>query len=360
MYHQALKKGFIQRKQRKLDPFVGNVLSVLFIVLGTYALLKFGYVAVAERARGIDVSSVDIGGFETSSYPLVIAGSAIQGALIQTAMHGFKGWRGLLFLGVLALTSVNLSRTSFLIPCILAFLIYQIRRGDRSLPLRWLPLLLFLGVAWLVFKPLSLSVERGEDLATASRNVSDYIEQSVQGGSTIDTQFFDMQATYMAAADEAGKRFYGGTLAPLLFLPIPRFLWPDKPRLNDAALQITSGSRQIVQVGMVPTLAGDSYLNFGWLGCFLIPFVYMFLMHRMFLRISGHGIASSEQLIYLILFAAMLQVFRDGLGALVLYPLVIYLPLTAWSLLSRLMPVAPNRPRRAPAYGGPKYAGARS
>ena len=90
-----------------------------------------------------------------------------------------------------------------------------------------------------------------------------------------DIQFFDMQATYMAAADEEGRRFYGATVLPLLYLPIPRFVWPDKPRMNEYAFELSSPLRPVTKVGMVTLLSGESYLNFGWIGCAAIPFLYL-------------------------------------------------------------------------------------
>ena len=100
------------------------MISVLCLTIGTFALLEFGMVATAARARGVDLSAVNIGGFAESSYPFAIAGFAVQGALIQCAMRGFTRWRMiLLVISSSVLTSVNLARTAFVLPTILAFLL---------------------------------------------------------------------------------------------------------------------------------------------------------------------------------------------------------------------------------------------
>ena len=156
-------------------------------------------------------------------------------------------------------------------------------------------------------------------------------------GGSLDTQFFDMQATYMAAADETGKRFYGSTILPLLYVPIPRYMWPDKPRTNEYAFELSSSLRPITQVGMTPLLSGESYLNFGWIGCALIPFLYMLGMQMAFQRVRNLGVTSAARLVYIVFLATMLQVYRDGLIALILISIVWYLPIVGWGAISTLM-----------------------
>ncbi len=145
-----------------------------------------------------------------------------------------------------------------------------------------------------------------------------------------------MQATYMAAADETGQRFYGATVLPLMYLPIPRFIWSEKPRLNEYAWELTSPLRPIAQVGMVPLLSGEAYLNFGWIGCALIPFLYILGMQAFCARTKSYGITSAARLMYLVFLVSMLQVYRDGLDALILFPFTVYLPIVAWATISWL------------------------
>jgi hypothetical protein len=321
----------------RLSPRVGQIISILCLTIGTCALIEFGYFAIGARARGIDVSAINIGQFEDSSYPITIAGFAVQGALIQCALRGFNRWTVSLLLILLALTAFNLPRSSAVLAILMAFLIYQTRSSQHTLPLRWTMGLVLLGLVWFVFKPIVGGVIAGKDLRTVSTDVQDYIETSGDTKGSIDTQFFDMQATYMAAADEAGRRFYGATTLPLFYLPIPRFVWPDKPRQNDAALELSTESRQIAQVGMVPTLSGESYINFGWMGCAVIPFLYILGMQIACRRVSSYDITSAARWVYLIMLISMLQIFRDGLNSLVLFPLVAYLPLLGWGVISRLL-----------------------
>jgi hypothetical protein len=325
-----------------LSPFIGVVISLLCLTIGTYALVKFGGVAIAAQERGVDASAIDIGEVGVSSIPRIIAGFAIQGALILCAMRGFKGWRLGLLLVMVALNAVNLARTFFILPVLMAILIYQTIRRKPTLSLRWVAALATLGIVWFVFKPVRLAIQAGEDPAMIWAAASNYLEDSIHSGSG-DTQFLDMQASYMAAADEEGKRFYGSTVLPLMYLPIPRFVWPDKPRLNEYATELTSSSRPMVQGGMTPNLTGESYLNFGWIGCAAIPFLYIYCMQIAYLRVKALGVSSASRWVYLVFLVSMVQVFRDGLNALVLFPLMNFLPLACWGVMSMLLPAKRTR-----------------
>jgi hypothetical protein len=321
----------------QLNPKVGHLIAGLCLTIGTYALYTFGMVATAARARGVDISSVDIGGFAQSSYPFAIAGFAVQGALILCAMRGFTRLRLLVLVTLLALTSVNLTRQAFVLPAILAFLIYQSRRHKHSIPLKWALMIPVFGLLWFVFKPMSNVIRAGEDPRTIFAAASSYFAEQTSAEGSLDTEQLDMQATVMAAADEHDKRYYGATLLPLLYTPIPRFAWPDKPMPNEYQWELSSSLRPIEPIGMTPQLSGESYVNFGWMGCAVIPFLYMLGLQTLYWRVRNQEIMSVSRWIYLILLVAMVQVFRDGLGSAITFPCVLQLPLVAWGGISKVI-----------------------
>jgi|GEM_PF-2327110 oligosaccharide repeat unit polymerase len=324
----------IESRWSKLNPRAGEVISILCLTIGTYALIAFSAVTTAARARGADISAIDIGRFDESSYPGIIGGFAVQGALIQCAIHGFTRLRVILLMLMIALISINSARTSFVIAAILAFMIYQTKRKQHSLPMKWAVCVVLLGLLWFVYKPVSQGIVAGEGAEAIWTGAQNYFQDSVGATPSIDTQFLDMQAAYMNAADEAGVRFYGATLLPLVYFPIPRFVWPDKPTMSEAA-------RQLGLMGMTPNLSGEAYIEFGWIGCAIIPFLYIYGMQTAFQRVSRLGITSIARWIYLIFLVSMLQVFRDGLMSLFAYPFVVYLPLLSWGAISR--PLSANR-----------------
>lgn len=344
----------IQSKSH-LSVRAGWIISILCLTIGGYALIKFGYIASAARDSGIDISAVDLGRVEETAIPITIAGFAVQGALLQCAMCGFTRLRLMILLPLLILTAVNLARTAFVLAVCLALLIYLTRRGWRSIPRSWAIGMVLLAVVWFVQKPIVGGISEGKGLDEIWSSVHDYLAQSAEDKSSIDTQFLDMQATFMASADEIGKRYLGATVVPLLYLPIPRFLWPDKPRINQPEVELSSQVRQIVRVGMVPTLSGESYVNFGWAGCALIPFLYLFAMQKAFRHVEGHSVTSTSRWVYLIFLICMVQVFRDGLNSLVTFGVLTYCPLLAWAAISKALGSQSPRKRGSQYISGPGY-----
>jgi hypothetical protein len=339
--HRALRDraiDFPDGGRDELNPRFGNVISILCLTIGTFFLLRFASTTIAARARGIDLTTIDIGNIAQTTYPNTIAGFAVQAGLIQVALRGFTRWTIALLILLMALTSLYLPRASFVLAAIMAFLIYQTQHKMTNLPAKWAFGALLLGLVWFVYKPVAAAINDDLNAEQVIASAQDYFRDAVSGNSSGDVQFFDMEATYMAASDETGQRFYGSTILPLLYLPIPRYLWPDKPRVNEYAFQLSSPLRPMTQVGMTPLLSGESYLNFGWTGCAVIPFLYILGMQTAFHWVRDHGSASIGRLIYTIFLLSMIPVFRDGLASLVIFPIVWYLPIVGWGVISKLMP----------------------
>jgi len=82
---------------------------------------------------------------------------------------------------------------------------------------------------------------------------------------------------------------------------IPRFLWPDKPSVNDANhwYQVSYGltaPRQLSSVSIAVGTLAESYINFGWIGPVLVMFlvgIFLGSVQRIFLR-SDSGLLFSS------------------------------------------------------------------
>ena len=148
------------------------------------------------------------------------------------------------------------------------------------------------------------------------------------GGKGGDTNFLDQAAIVMTLVDRHGSYFYGRTLATLLVVPVPRFWWPDKPAVNQYARDISTPARPIGTIGMIATLVGEGYADFGWVGVVLFPLLaaygygkfYFCAMRRPHLSVSRFG--------YLVAASMLLQVFRDGLTSVVIFTVIGAIPTT--------------------------------
>lgn len=327
----------------RLNEPLGKVLVWTCICLGIFSMVKLGGLASTASSHGLDVSTVDLGEAQGSALPFIVSGFAAQGFVIWFSMRGFSRWLVLLMVPVLIATAIATTRAFFLLPVLLCFLIQQTRKKRRAIPVVWLVGLVFLGGIWFLGKTLALAIITDADARTALQLAQGDLETKVDNGASVDTSFLDMQAMYMAAADAAGKRYYGSTILPLLSLPIPRFLWPEKPGINAYAVELSTGSREISRMGLTPNLSGESYVNMGWFGCFLIPFVYLFLMQIAFLCTKDPPYFTTGWWLYLLFLVCMLQIYRDGLISVVIFPLLYYFPVFIWGLASYIL----NRLRAA-------------
>jgi len=85
---------------------------------------------------------------------------------------------------------------------------------------------------------------------------------------------------------------YGSLYSYIAVTFVPRFLWPDKPSVNDANqwYQITYGltdRRQLSSVSIAVGTVAESYINFGWFGPLLIIFplgIFLGSFERIFLQ----------------------------------------------------------------------------
>lgn len=314
------------RNEVQLDPFIGKVLSVFCIFAGTFCLLAFGFGA-ASSARE------NIGALATTSYPLWIAGFAVEGAVIQCALYGFTPLRiGILF-ATAGITSIRLHRTNAVLPILMAILIYHAIKGKKWINTRWAVSLALMFVVFFGYKPFQYAIVTGNGFKNGLEEAKFYLQDVRETGEG-DSQFLDEQATFMAAADDLDKRFYGATVLPLFYLPIPRYLWPDKPSIAQFAIDLTTPRRPIATTGMTALLVGESYVNFGWLGCFGIPFLYMLAMMYGYYSMASSSLGSTRTWLYLTMFITMIQVYRDGLNSIVLFGFVIFTPMVLWPFLS--------------------------
>jgi hypothetical protein len=205
-----------------------------------------------------------------------------------------------------------------------------------------------LGLVWFVGKPLTAAIARNEDPQAIAQTVQSTFDSKVDN-SSVDTEFLDMQATIMSAADEAGRRFYGSTLLPLISLPIPRFLWEQKPALNFHLMAIATGARDVGRMGLTPNLSGESYLNFGWVGCFCIPALYMGLLQIGFNLTKNRGIHSAGRWLFMVCLITMVQVYRDGLTSSIVFPTLYFGPMFFWGITSEILYKLQSRPQPAEA-----------
>lgn len=116
--------------------------------------------------------------------------------------------------------------------------------------------------------------------------------------------------------------------------PIPRILWHDKPVGSPIKLINLNDFGNFV--GLTPSLIGDGWMSFGWLGMlFTIGGIGLFMgrMHRKFWSLN--------EIHHVVMYCAFVPLsvlwFRDGGITIFKYTFFVLLPILVWLLITRLL-----------------------
>lgn len=140
-------------------------------------------------------------------------------------------------------------------------------------------------------------------------------------------QFLDQLAGALSLTDAYGKRYYGETYLAIITLPIPRAIWPEKPGLADHLKLISTPERPFDIEGRIITYIGESYLNFDIFGVILLPCLLGWFLTKWYYRATYGMFNKLDRYVYLVFFAALIQVFRDGLTSFVMFTMVQNMPM---------------------------------
>lgn len=154
-----------------------------------------------------------------------------------------------------------------------------------------------------------------------------------EGDGSTSSTFLDQYAGALTLADDYGEIHYGSSYLAVLTLPIPRAIWPGKPGLGDHIIVMATDERPYDKEGRIITYIGESYLNFWYVGVFVIPALLGFWLGRLYRVSIMHGLGSLRMYVYLVVMMSLIQVYRDGLVSFVMFVLVQNIPMLAVVIL---------------------------
>jgi len=291
-------------------------------------------IRLAARVPGVEVYEWDpSNAWSTSSYVYILPSWMGLAVLGHIYFYGFRRWTFVLLAIYLILMALQGGmRFRFIIGFLLAVQIW-VEHRNRRWPSRGL--LLGLVVVALLFFPMKTVgglIQNGASLDEVSETVSNSVADLTEGAAG-DQMFLDEYASGLTLMDLQGKKYMGSIYLPILTLPIPRFLWPDKPGLSDYMADISTRQRPMASSGMIVTYLGESYANFGLAGIFLVP-PLLALFLGLFYRVAYE--APRESVIhfsYILLAVNLIQNFRDGLLSIIVFRFVNMMPLMIIILL---------------------------
>lgn len=180
---------------------------------------------------------------------------------------------------LVALTTAFL-RIELILPTVFLFLGYFIGKGEIRyiFSYRVLPFILIFVVYSSAFK--SLQSNRANFISVFTDRVRGDEEEKNSGALLARSANLPQMTNCFDLVRKNG--FYGGAVsAPLVVALVPRVLWPDKPKIALGqwfALAITDQSAKVSQAqstnSINMTIAGELYLDFGWLGVIIGSFLF--------------------------------------------------------------------------------------
>jgi hypothetical protein len=337
--HRGQSRGQ-NRAFRKLSLNYFLAVAIIAFPIGIVGIALFANLPAVQGPR------VDLGRWETSSWPLIIVSWSGLILLALIYWYGFRWWLSLpMTLYLLLMSYQGFHRFRVVIPLILLMQIYLDRHR-----LRWprVRVVIVLSVVGLVFFPLkSIGMEMQRALSPDNRQEVSFLAiwnssvESTRGalaGENDDQQFLDQFASALTLIDDAGRFYYGGTYLPLVTMPIPRQWWPEKPGLADFMDDFSKPWRPMKEMGMVITFWGEAYVNFGYVGIVVIPGLFAYCLGRFYFYAYEADYFTVARFAYLIVASLLIQIFRDGLMSLVIFPVVNMMPITVIVLLHYVVP----------------------
>jgi hypothetical protein len=314
-----------------LSPKVIWYVGAIALPIGIAALIYFAYVpAVGVYGEG----KIDLGDWNSSSWMMIAQSWA---GLVLLSLVYYYGFRRLyavslcIYLLVIALQGFN--RFRLVIPLIYVALVWLSRTRRKWPPLWMIGGGFALLIAVVPLKSIGRMVQSGapiSDIKEAAINSFDDVTE----GRASDHLVLDEFACTVSLVDDFHRYFYGSLYYPLLTLPIPRQLWWDKPIVNGYQYELSNPSRPMAVSGMVPTLHGESYANFGPFGIIIVSFVVAYWLGRFYFAAMQSSYFSVCRFAYVVVACNLVQVFRDGLISLVMFTVVNMMPLVAVAILS--------------------------
>jgi hypothetical protein len=329
------------------------IIAVVLVAfpIGILGIVLFANLPTIEGAR------VNLGQWETSSWPIIIVSWSGLVFLALMYWYGFRWWLTLsMTLYLLLMSYQGFHRFRVVIPLIFMMQIYLDRHRLRWPSMRFVTMLVLLALLFFPLKHIgnemqtALSPDNRQEVSfRAILNNSIENTRGALAGENDDQQFLDQFASALTLIDDAGRFYYGTTYLPLVTMPIPKQWWPEKPGLADYMADFSTPWRPMKEMGMVITFWGEAYLNFGYIGILIIPGLFAYGLGRFYFYAYEGDYFTVARFAYLLVACILIQVFRDGLMSLVIFPVVNMMPLTAIVLLHYGIPLFFGNPHGSEA-----------
>ena len=243
------------------------------------------------------------------------------------------------------------ARWLLLLPTIFFCYAYLSRTGLKWPPRKVVIILVVAVLLWLPGKQISHIISGGGGLSDIAQATTSVWTNSSTQSNHPDTSFLDMAALTVSLVDAKGKFYYGATFGPATINFIPRALWPDKPQASAWLSEISTADRPMATYGMTASLMGASYVDYGYFGIVIVPFLFALFLGWAYFQAFRCSHYSVGRFAFLVMSCVLFQPFRDGLATFFIFNYVGMLPMYIIVILHLILPTRPIRTR--PRYPRP-------
>jgi hypothetical protein len=313
--------------RRVMNPNIARTIGILCLPLGAYVLIaiKTGGIQFAEDSGAVNYTQV------VSMWPIGALG-------LLVFAFGFRWYFTILIAFFLGLVAVQGYHRFMLILPLLFFAAYYLQTIRRRWP-TW-PILVGALLVALVFprlKYIGQALQFGDTQEAIAQFTESFTFSSKDKDIATSEEFLDQYAGTLSLADTNDRKFWGSTYMAIITLPIPRAWWPKKPGLADHIQEISTSGRNYAVEGRITTYLGESYLNFGYAGFFIIPALMGYLLTAYCLQAAAGPMQRLSRYVYLVVFMALVQTFRDGLLSIFVFTIVHNMPML-FALICHMIP----------------------
>jgi hypothetical protein len=313
--------------RRVMNPNIARTIGLLCLPIGAYFLY------------GIKTATLDLSVDNASAGYVQVMAMWPMGVLgLLVFAFGFRWYLVALiafFLGVVALQGYH--RFMLILP-LLFFAAYYLQTVRRRWPT--FPIIIGAVLVALVFprlKYIGQAVQYGDTQEAFAQLGQSFTFNSKDKEISTSEEFLDQYAGSLTLADFNDRKFWGSTYLAIITLPIPRAWWPNKPGLADHVQEISTSGRRYDVEGRITTYLGESYLNFGYAGFFFIPALMGYVFTAYFLQSATGPMQRLSRYVYLVIFMALVQTFRDGLLSIFVFTIVHNMPML-FAVIGHMIP----------------------
>ena len=313
--------------RRVMNPNIARAIGILCLPVGAYFLyaIKTGRMELAADSASAGYVQV------MSMWPIGALGLLVFAFGFRWHLVGLIAF----FLGVVALQGYH--RFMLVLP-LLFFAAYYLQSNRRRWPT--IPILVGALLVALIFprlKYIGQAIQYGDTEEAVAQLTQSFTFGGKEKEVSASEEFLDQYAGALSLADTNERKFWGATYLAIITLPIPRAWWPNKPGLADHLQEISTSGRNYAVEGRITTYLGESYLNFGHAGFFLIPALMGYLLTAYCLQAATGPMQRLSRYVYLVVFMALVQTFRDGLLSIFVFTIVHNMPML-FALVTHMIP----------------------